>query len=125
MASIKIHQDLFNFKKTRKGFTDRQLGSFAIAVVGAVFFNHLLGYGIGLPTHMSITFAIALVIPVIVCGFAPIYGMPAEEFIQRSLDLSARGSQIVWEGEEVEPMKGEVSRAYRKKTKKRGAECRQ
>ena len=32
MASIKIHQDLYNFKRKRNGMTARQIGSIVVAV---------------------------------------------------------------------------------------------
>lgn len=122
MASIKIHQDLFNFKRTRKGLTDRQIGGMALAGGVAIGTTALLGYAIGIPYSYAVMVGLILALPIVIAGFVPIYYMPAEEFFQRLMDITARGNTISWQGEEVEPMKGATSREYRKKTRKRGAE---
>ena len=102
MASMKIHQDLYNFERKRKGFTPRQLKALRNGIFVAVL--------------------CAAIVP-IMCGFFPVWNMPAEEFFGRLLDLSDRGNALPWDGEEIEVEKGEVSRAYRKKERKRGFEC--
>lgn len=123
MASIKIHQDIFNFERRRKGFTMRQLAGIAgsVAVIGGG--TALLSYGLALPWTISI--AIATCIGVIPCvlGFLPFYNMPAEEFIKRAYDQQKRGRRFCLNQDFIEVERGELSRAEKKQAKKRGFEC--
>ena len=123
MASIKIHQDLFNFERTRRGFTDRQIAAAGTGVAICVGMTALLGYAIGIPYPIAGTVGLAFAIPAIIAGFVPVYGMHAEEFAQRAADLAARGNTICWQGEHVEPMKCETTAEYRKRMREKGAEC--
>jgi len=127
MASLKIHPDLYNFRRTRKGFTDRQIAAFAIAVVVAIATTALLGYAIGLNYMIAVTVGVIVAAPFVVGGVFPLfetlYGMPAEEFFQNISDYSARGGAISWRGEEAPSLKCEVTRDYKKKRKAKGVEC--
>ena len=119
MASIPIHKDMFNFERKRAGFTPRQLKALVEAVVVAVAIVALLAYGVGLPVLVGVCAGVVCASPFIVSGFLPINGLAADEYVQRLLDNNRRGNSIVWCGESVAPLEGEVSRAYRKKAKAR------
>lgn len=123
MASINIHQDLFNFEPKRKGFTSRQIKGFVTGVVVCIALTAAMLYGAGLPVYIAVTPGLCLGMLFAFLGFVPIWGMPAEEAIDRFIHHSKRKGALVWEGPYVEPMKGEVTRAYQKKSKGRGAEC--
>ncbi|BDE94841.1 hypothetical protein [Raoultibacter timonensis] len=123
MASMKIHQDLYNFERKRKGFTPRQLKALRNGVFVAVLCAALFGYALELPPMVVWCVVPCAAIVPVACGFFPIWNMPAEEFFGRLLDLNERGNALAWDGEEIEMTKGEVSRAYRKKERKRGFEC--
>ena len=128
MASIRIHSDLYNFKRTIKGFTERQIKSFILAVVSAAAVTILLGYVLEIDYMISLTIGVFFVaLPILVAGVFPVcetfVGLPADEMLQRMQDLGSRGNVLTWQGERVEPLKGATSRAYKKKTRKKGAEC--
>ena len=106
MASIKIHQDVFGFERRRKGFTNRQITGFGIASVLAVSAMAVFWYALQLDVTTSI----------------PIEGMPAEEFIDRLANASARGNAITWESEEIEFERGERTKEYVRETKSKGVE---
>lgn len=124
MPSIKIHSNIYGFEKKRKGFTQRQIAGFAIGVALAVGSAALFGFVLGLPYELVSIIAFALLAIPVLCGFMPIEGMPAEEFATRVLALDKRGNALHIEGEHVtdEIQKGEVSRAYAKASKAKGAE---
>lgn len=128
MASIRIHSDLYNFKRTIKGFTPRQIKGFVAAMAAGAGTVALLWYVLEVNYMIALTVGIFLVaVPIIVGSVFPVsetlFGLPAEELLQRSQDMGTRGNAFSWEGETVEPMKGETTREYKKKTKRRGAEC--
>lgn len=123
MASIKIHQDIYNFERKRKGFTPRQIKGLLAGLAAGVLTGLLLGYVAELPYLVVWCVVPCVAIVPIACGFFPIWNMPAEEFFGRLADLSDRGNALAFDGEEVEIKKGAVSRAYRRKAKKRGFEC--
>lgn len=123
MASIKIHQDIYNFERTRKGFTDRQLASAGLALAVLIATVALFGYAIGVPYPVAVVLGTALAAPAVVAGFVPLYGIKAEEFAQRVIDLSARGNTIYWSGEHVEPMGHPLTKEYLSRMKRKGAEC--
>ena len=128
MASIKIHSDLYNFKRTIKGFTIRQIKAFAIAVLAGGGMVAFLWYVAGVDYMVALTVGIFLVaLPIVTFGVFPVseafFGLPAEELLQRSQDLAARGNTFSWVGEEVEPLRGETTRDYKKKTRAKGPEC--
>lgn len=124
MASIKIHQDIYNFERRRKGFTMRQIGGIAgcIAVIGAVC--ALLVYGMALPWGVSIAIATIFgLIPGFI-GFVPVFNLPAEEFVKRWYDQQNRGSRLGLDMDSTEIEKGGISRVQTKEAKRRGFECR-
>ena len=123
MASIPVHQDVYNFERTYKGLTTRQIKALIGAAIVAVLVVALLGYAIGLPYIVAGTIGIIVAIPIVFAGFVPLAGMPADEAIQRMLDMNERGSAFTWQGEYFPAMEGVTSREYKKKTKRRGAEC--
>lgn len=124
MASIKIHQDLFNFEKRRKGFTPRQLTGLGAGIAVTIAVTALFGYALGVYFSIAVSIGICFGAPCVAVGFVPVWGMPAEEALRRFLDLSERGNAICFEGSEIEGLKGETTRDYRKKARKPGAECR-
>lgn len=128
MASIKIHSDLFNFKRTIKGFTERQIKAFVGAVAGAAGMIVLLWYVIGVHYLVALSVGIfGIAMPAIAVGVFPVgevfFGLPAEELIQKTQDYGARGNTLSWRGESVEPLKGETTREYKKAIRRKGAEC--
>lgn len=123
MASMKIHQDIYNFERKRKGFTSRQLAGLAAGIGAGVVAALLLGYVAELPQTVVWCVVPCVAVVPAACGFLPIYNMPAEEFFGRLLDLNERGNALAFDGEEAETEKGAISRAYRRKSKKRGFEC--
>lgn len=124
MASIKIHQDLFNYERKRKGFTNQQILGIAGTVIICAGFTAILSYLFSVPIVFAMNIGLILGFPCLVFGFLPIYGMRADEFLNRFLALNERGNALNFEGYELPPMKGVTSRAYKKKCKRNGAECR-
>lgn len=122
MASISIHQDLYNFEPKRKGFTNRQIKGFVSAAAVAVAITALGTYAAGFPVYVSVTIALCFAFVFAAVGFMPIWGMPAEEWADRFVTLNQRGNAITWEGPYVEPLKGEITRDYRKDKAARGCE---
>ncbi|WP_304857450.1 MULTISPECIES: PrgI family protein [Bacteria] len=122
MASITIHQDLFNYEKKYKGFTRRQIVGAACGLVVACGMTALLGYAVGLPIHIALAVGMCAASIPLACGFAPIWGMPAEEWLARMAALVKRGDAIAWKGVSVEPFEGVRGREYAKKAAKPGAE---
>ena len=127
MASIKIHEDLYGFKRTRKGFTDRQISAFGIGVFVCLGTVALFGYALGVNYMVATTIGLVAAAPFIVGGVFPLFesmfGMPAEEFFQSMVDYGKRGGAISWHGEAAPVMKCEVTREYAKRKKAKGAEC--
>jgi hypothetical protein len=123
MSSIKIHQDIFNFERKRKGFTPRQLASIVAGASIAIGMTALLGYAIGIPYQLASVLATVFAFPAIVAGFLPIFGLPADKFATCYFDMEARGNAISWKGEEIDNMKGETNRAFKKRANHRGFEC--
>lgn len=122
MASIKIHQDTFNFERRRLGFTSRQLVALAAAAGILSASLWVLMVPLGVSISVAPVLAVIPAVPAVIAGFAPIFGMPAEVFAQRVLDGSRRGPVIVRTSETVQQEEGELSRAYAKKKRKRGCE---
>lgn len=122
MASIQIHQDLYNFERKRKGFTSRQLAGLGAAAAIAVGMGLLLVYAIRIPWVVGIDLAIVAATPAVVAGFMPVAGMPLERFAEKIDEYGQRGNALRLTLEEVEPMTGQRDNAYAKKTKKRGVE---
>lgn len=126
MASIKIHRDLFNFERKRKGFTQRQIAAMAMSVATAVALAALLGYVLELPWAFAITVATIPAFPIAAAGFLPLFGMPAEEYASRLWALVKRGNVIVIDNEGIDiegAEKGDYDRVYKKAREKRGCEC--
>lgn len=124
MASIKIHQDIFNFERKRAGFTAKQWVCIGIAVALAVLTAVFLGYALALPLSLAAPAALCLAVFPALAGFMPLYHMPAEQFVNRLLILNKRGNSLSWQGEDAEFEKGEVTREYAKARKKeKGFEC--
>ena len=109
MASIRIHQDLYNFERKIKGFTVRQAVSIAVgamcALAGAAFATGALG----LP---------------VVCGFMPVFGLSLDEAALRHRAMVRRGDALTVYLEEKEIEGGDLSRGHRKDAKKKGYEAR-
>ncbi len=122
MASIKIHQDIYNFERKRKGFTTRQITALSTGCALSVGTALLLGYALRVPAPAVSVLCLVPALPAITAGFLPIRGMPAEEFASRLWDLSCRGGAIVCEGESAPPLGCETTREYRKLRKRKGAE---
>lgn len=123
MSSMKIHQDLYNFERKRKGFTNRQIIGLASGIAAGAATAALLGYVLELPMVVVWCFVPCVGLIPAACGFFPILHMPAEEFFGRLLDMNDRGNALSWDGEKAEIKKGAITRAYRRKEKKRGFEC--
>lgn len=123
MASIKIHQDIYNFERKRAGFSPRQWVCIGIAVLLAVLTAVLLGYALALPLSLAAPLALCVAVFPAMAGFMPLYNMPAEQFVNRLLILNKRGNSLSWQGEDPEFEKGEVTREYAKARKEKGFEC--
>ncbi len=124
MSSIHVHQDIYNFVRKRKGFTPRQIGGLVCAAAACIGMTALLGYAARVPASIAVSAGLCVAMPFAFAGFVPIWGLPAEEALSRLLDLAERGDAICFDGAELDPMKGEVSREYRKKAKEKGFERR-
>lgn len=123
MASIKIHQDLYNFKRKRNGMTGRQIGSIIVAIPCIAFGTWLLVWCLGLPMEMSGFAAVMFAVPAIACGWFPMWGMPLERFLARGKQMDRRGNCIVSKWESYEPEGSELSRAQIKAEKAKGYEA--
>ena len=123
MASIRIHQDLYNFERKRKGFTPRQWGSVVCAAAAAIAVTALCAYGLRLPPEACILPAAVAMAPFVVNGFVPIQRMPADRFVERSAELGERADGVVWHGEAAPERESELSREYIRKSRKRFYEC--
>ena len=73
MASMKIHQDLYNFERKRKGFTPRQLKALRNGIFVAVLCAALFGYALELPQLFVWCIVPCAAIVPIMCGSSP-YG---------------------------------------------------
>lgn len=124
MASLHIHQDLYNFEKKRKGLTNRQIKGFVLGAAVCIAVTAAIGYAAQIHIMFAVTVGLCAAMPFVFAGFAVIWGMPADEWADRLMEMRRRGRAITWVGPEVEPMKGEVSRGYKKLAKTRGFECR-
>ena len=122
MASIQIHQDLYNFERKRKGFTSRQLAGLGVAAAIAVGMGALLVYALRIPWVIGIDLAILAATPAVVAGFMPIAGMPLEKFAEKIDEYGQRGNALCLNLEELEPMSGQRDKAYAKKIKQKGVE---
>ena len=122
MASIKIHQDTYNFVRRRAGFTTRQIKALVVAGIIAVAVGWVLMVPLGISYAIAPLIAALMAFPALIAGFMPVYGMPMEVFLARGLD--ERGTVLVAEQEELELQKGDLSREHIKARKKRSAERR-
>lgn len=122
MASIQIHQDLYNFERKRKGFTSRQLAGLGVAAAIAVGMGALLVYALRIPWVIGIDLAILAATPAVVAGFMPIAGMPLERFAEKIDEYGQRGNALCLNLEELEPMSGQRDKSYAKKIKQKGVE---
>jgi hypothetical protein len=122
MASIRIHQDLFNFERKRKGFTNRQLVSLGAAIVIGVASAALFGYALQLNYTIVASLSLICALPAVLAGFFPIHNMPAEEFVSRLVYMHERGNVLCWESIEVPTKKGVVSKEYVRSQKQKGFE---
>lgn len=124
MASIRIHQDLYNFERKIKGFTVRQAVSIAVgamcALAGAAFATGALG----LPLSVSGIAAVAFMAAPVVCGFMPVFGLSLDEAALRHRAMVRRGDALTVYLEEKEIEGGDLSRGHRKDAKKKGYEAR-
>jgi len=124
MASIKIHQDLYNFKRKRNGMTARQIGSIVAAVPCIALGSWLLVWCLGLPLELTGFAAVIFAVPAIACGWFPVWGMPLEKFLIRGKAMDRRGNCIVSKWESYEPEGSELTRAQIKEEKQKGYESR-
>ena len=125
VPAMRIHQDMFRFEKRRKGFTHRQIVGFAAGAAVAVCASALLWYVAELPYQLAGTVAFVLMLPCVLAGFVPVFGMPFEEAAARALAQMQRGPAIVSEGAHApadDEGKG-VSRAQKRSWKMKGADC--
>lgn len=133
MSSIRVHQDLFNFERRRKGFTNRQ---WAGTVAGGACFAAayaLVAYLFEPQPSIAVSIALIAALPGIAVGWVPFAGMPADEAFRRWADIDERGPVVVWAGETVPNMEdapeharaagSREARSYRRASAKRGAEC--
>lgn len=123
--SIKIHRDLYGFERTHKGLTNRQLIAMAIAIVIAIAISFLLAYVLEIDISIAVPLAIVFAAPVLVSGFSPIWGLPAEVWLAKLTEMKDRGDVIGYQTTIIMPelQKGTTNREYRKKKKKQGYEC--
>ena len=131
MASIKIHQDIANFERKRKGFTSRQIVCIALAVVcialGQGIFTILLEFSFDIGLYIGIIPAMACIL----CAFFPVGNMHFEEFAAYVIAHWKRGPYVLFTPEKTEILNrtpttkkgGFTSRAYQKKCRKKGFEC--
>lgn len=122
MASIQIHQDIYNFERRRKGFTNRQITGLAAGAAVAVGMGALLGYAIGVPWTIALNVAVVAAVPPIAAGFLPLWGMPLEKAAEKIDQYGERGNALCLNLEELEPMSGQRDKAYAKKIKQKGVE---
>lgn len=126
MASIKIHQDQFNYEKRRKGFTHRQIAGAAIGVGIAVGVTALLWVKLGLPYQISMVVGAVLALFPILIGFVPFFNMSAEEAVERYYTHRNHPGHFLLDqtGELADEGQEGVSREYKKRAKKTlGFEC--
>lgn len=123
MASIKIHQDVYNFERKRAGFTTRQWVAIGVAVALAAGLGLLLLYALQLPFGIASPIVLMFAVIPAVVGFMPIHNNNAEDYILRKIELDRRGNALSWEGEDpcLEP--GKVTKDYAKSKKQKGFEC--
>lgn len=124
MASIKIHQDLFNFERKRGGFTARQRHGLAAAAVAGVASTALFGYVLELPLTVAGLVALVAATVVLVPAFVPWWGMPMEEAVARFSAQQRRGPTVPYEsdGPGFDTTEGRTSRAYARRIAKKGCE---
>lgn len=123
MARINIHQDLYNYERKIKGLTTRQIACLACGIVVCIGVYALVWYVLELPWNIALLLGLAFGAVPAACGFAPVWGMPAEVWAQKAHSMSARGNIVAYKGESLEPMKGELDRDYIRKKKSRRYEC--
>ncbi len=120
MATVRVHQDLFNYEVKRYGFTKRQIGCFALGIAAcAGVAMTLTGLGVGWRVASIVGFC--ALVPVICAGFMPVWGMPFEEALARYLALKARGGALTMKQESAQ-IEGVLSGSQKKRTP-RGYEC--
>ena len=122
MASIHIHQDLYNFERKHKGFTNRQLVGMGAGAFVCIGMTVLLGYVFGLDYTIACTVGLMCAFGPIIAGFSPVWGMPAEVWFTKYTMHARRGCVLTYEGECAPPMEGAPSREYQKKKGKRAYE---
>lgn len=124
MAQVSIHQDLYGYERKRYGLTSRQIAGLLSGAALALLVCAVALYAIQLPVSVAVTCGLVFAAVPIVCGFAPIWGMPAEEWFMRLEESRERGPAVCFEGEQIDNMEGRRSRAYEKQAKRKGAEAR-
>lgn len=123
MSRIAIHQDLYGYERTRKGFTTRQLLCMAAGVAVIAGMVVLLAYVCEVPMNIAVFIALIFGIVPVCAGWAKIWGLPAEVWATKLYGMSQRGNTIAYAGDELEPMEGELTREYIRKKKKRAYEA--
>ena len=124
MASIKVHQDLFNFERKRGGLTARQRGGVVAGAIAAVAGTALFGYVVELPLTIAGTLALLAAVACAVPAFVPWWGMPMEEAVARFSAQQRRGRVVPYEsdGPGFDMTEGRTSRAYARRIAKKGCE---
>lgn len=122
MASIQIHQDIYNFKKRKKGFEPRQIVCFAAAGLGAFFVLWLCVVVLKLDWMIAGFFAMFPIYGFVLAGFFPIFGMPAEQFAAKLYQHSQRGTVVLNHQETCDIERGGISRVQKKQQKQKGYE---
>lgn len=124
MAQVSIHQDLYGYERKRYGLTSRQIAGMLTGAVLALCICGVALYALQLPISVAVTCGLMFAALPIVCGFAPIWGMPAEEWFMRLEESRERGPAVCFDGEELDNIEGRRSRAYEKQARRKGAEAR-
>lgn len=122
MASIHIHQDIYNFEKKRNLFTARQWAAIVMAIGCGVAMGALNIYALRLPPEIGAVLGLAAMAPFIVVGFVPVQGMPAETFVEMREEMNKRGDALLWRGESAPLVESELNGVYKKKSRRRGFE---
>lgn len=123
MASIRMHRDVYGFKRKHFGLTIRQIAWMAAAVPCAAAGLFVFVEVLALPAYLASVPAILAGAPPLACAFVKFYDIPVERAALRHRKLSRRGNVILAvtsPGLGLE--RGELTRGFRKKQKKAGYE---
>lgn len=126
MATIKVHQDICNFKKKVFGFTIQQgIALIAYAATALLFYGLVCTWALGLPWMVALPVAMVAAFPVAVMGFIELNGISAKDAVLQYMALAKRGDVLVAEAEQHEIERSVIDRVWAKKASKRASECEQ